>query len=220
LREVPSLRGRDPWYSLPSQRRPHFISNRFIGERFIFLQGGDFRVCDVFFVGYLYDEDDKDVAVALLDSTLTVLVGDILSRKTYGIGVAYLYGPEINGLLVLHPAVLEGEKRRALLSAFERLADRPIGSIFEELGFRLCRQRGCHHPEHPYEFVDPEALTLEQVRSASPDRFELDRVVFDVLGLTEKKRLEVYRAVTQLVKDRLTKAGSTKGGAKRGKRGL
>ena len=46
------------------------------------------------------------------------------------------------------------------------------------------------------------------MRKASPDRFELDRVVFDVLGLTDEERLAVYRAVAQLVKDRLVKARS------------
>jgi len=46
------------------------------------------------------------------------------------------------------------------------------------------------------------------VQAASPDRFELDRVVFDVLGLTDEERREVYRAVAQLVKERLVKARS------------
>jgi hypothetical protein len=40
------------------------------------------------------------------------------------------------------------------------------------------------------------------------DRRELDKVVFEALGLTEKEQLEVYRAVVQLVKDRLSKASS------------
>jgi hypothetical protein len=97
-----------------------------------------------------------------------------------------------------------------LLNAFELLAQRPVRSIFEELGFELCRKRLCDHPEHPYEQVTPEALTLEQVQRASPDRFELDAVIFDVLGLTNEERLEVYRAVAQLVKDRLLKAKSVK----------
>jgi len=52
------------------------------------------------------------------------------------------------------------------------------------------------------------SLAIEQVRQASPDRLELDRGGFDVLGLTDEERLEVYRAVAQLVKDRLVKARS------------
>lgn len=49
---------------------------------------------------------------------------------------------------------------------------------------------------------------INKVQRASPDRFELDRVVFDVLGLTDEERLKVYRTVAQLVKDRLVKARS------------
>jgi len=41
-----------------------------------------------------------------------------------------------------------------------------------------------------------------------PDKKELDKIVFEVLGLTEKEHLEVYRAVLELVKNRLLKAKS------------
>jgi len=37
---------------------------------------------------------------------------------------------------------------------------------------------------------------------------ELDKVIFEALGLTEEEQLEVYRAVVELVKNRLVKAGS------------
>jgi hypothetical protein len=36
----------------------------------------------------------------------------------------------------------------------------------------------------------------------------LDAVIFDVLGLTDDERLAVYKAVAQLVKDRLVRARS------------
>jgi len=41
-----------------------------------------------------------------------------------------------------------------------------------------------------------------------PDRRELDKIVFEVLGLTKEEQLEVYRAVLELVKNRLLKAKS------------
>jgi len=41
-----------------------------------------------------------------------------------------------------------------------------------------------------------------------PDRKALDDIVFDILGLTEEERKEVYRAVGELVKNRLEKAKS------------
>jgi hypothetical protein len=41
-----------------------------------------------------------------------------------------------------------------------------------------------------------------------PGRRELDKFVFDALGLTEDEQLQVYRAVLELVKNRLLKAKS------------
>jgi hypothetical protein len=40
------------------------------------------------------------------------------------------------------------------------------------------------------------------------NRRELDKIIFEVLGLTEEEQLEVYRAVLELVKNRLLRAKS------------
>jgi hypothetical protein len=40
------------------------------------------------------------------------------------------------------------------------------------------------------------------------NRRELDKIIFEVLGLTEEEQLEVYRVVLELVKNRLLKAKS------------
>jgi hypothetical protein len=86
-----------------------------------------------------------------------------------------------------------------------KLLTRPILSIFEELGFQKCNQRNCNNPEHPYENVKPEEVSFDRIM---PDRRELDKIVFEALGLTEEEQLEVYRAVLELVKNRLLKAKS------------
>jgi hypothetical protein len=41
-----------------------------------------------------------------------------------------------------------------------------------------------------------------------PNRRELDKIIFEVLSLTEEEQLEVYRAVLELVKNRLIKTKS------------
>jgi len=48
----------------------------------------------------------------------------------------------------------------------------------------------------------------EQEPNPLPDRAALDKVVFDALGLTEGERKDVYRAVCQLVWNRISRAGS------------
>ena len=157
---------------------------------------------------YELQPHEADVLVGLMNTIVFLLSKELTSRVNLGEGALDTAVYEANQCAILAPAAFVDWHKQYVLSAFDFLASRPIRSIFEELGFELCRQRRCDDPEHPYEYVRPEVLTLEQVRQASPDRFELDSVVFDVLGLTDEERVEVYRAVVQLVKDRLVKARS------------
>ncbi len=68
--------------------------------------------------------------------------------------------------------------------------DRPVHDIFTECG------------------IDPasDIPISEQEPNPLPDRKALDDIVFDALGLTEEERKEVYRAVCQLVWERISKA--------------
>lgn len=77
------------------------------------------------------------------------------------------------------------------------MCQREVKSIFEELGLPK--------PNKEYSNIRPEDVSLEKVL---PDRRELYKVVFEVLGLTEEEQLAVYRAVVELVKNRLVKARS------------
>lgn len=81
------------------------------------------------------------------------------------------------------------ENLKALEISLTKLSKRPIGSVLEELGAN-----------------SPAEVSFEKVKA---DRLELDKIVLrDILGLSEKEHLEVYRAVVDLVKSRLEKAQS------------
>jgi len=72
---------------------------------------------------------------------------------------------------------------------FKNFLERPISSIFNELGANY-----------------PDEVSLDKVK---PDRRELDKIIMgDILGLTEDEQLEVYRAVVDLVRSRIEKAKS------------
>jgi len=107
---------------------------------------------------------------------------------------------EFKNIFVVHPGIISVKDE--FLNLF---LIREIKSIFEELGFPKCNQRNCKHPEHPYEYVKPEEVSFHRIM---PDRRELDKIVFEALDLTEEEQLEVYRAVLELVKNRLLKAKS------------
>jgi len=74
------------------------------------------------------------------------------------------------------------------------LLNRNQNSIFEECGIN----------------PDSNILISNQEPHPLPDRKELDDVVFDALDLSENERKDVYRAVCQLVWDRISKAKSVK----------
>ncbi|MCS7214488.1 MAG: hypothetical protein NZ927_09790, partial [Candidatus Calescibacterium sp.] len=176
------------WYILPEQKYPDFVSNRFLGDRFGFPAINNILVCDVFFIGKFKDVK-SNIGTSLINSTISYLSIEVISRKTYGIGVAYIYGPEINNMLVLNHKLITSSYKM-ILDIFEEMKKRPIYSIFTELGF------------------DPTKPIREQEPNPLPDRKALDDIVFDALGLTEDERKEVYWAVAELVKNRLEKAKS------------
>jgi len=154
---------------------------------------------------FIYLPQNCFLPAIYLNSTITPLFIELQGIANLGEGAIYTNVYWLQGYPVLTDIP---DLPCTIFAAFHHFCERPVRSIFEELGFELCRKRRCDHPEHPYEQVMPEALTLEQVQRASPDRFELDAVIFDVLGLTDDERLAVYKAVAQLVKDRLVKARS------------
>ena len=180
---------------------------RTLGERHLIIWNPDGILGKEFYKVLPYDKKFSIFVAAQLNSTFGVLQREIIGSVALGSGGLKFSASDV-GLFMLLPVSEIARSQTILVNAFTALSYRPIRSIFEELGFPLCRERKCGHPEHPYERVRPGDLTLEQVQRVSPDRFELDRVVFDALGLTDEERQEVYRAVAQLVKDRLVKARS------------
>lgn len=203
-------KNRRPWWKLPPQatRPGRLIWNRVHNDRHIVA----FNPNQVAYTNFyaIWTSYDEELVAAMLNSTLFVLIRELMGRVNFGGGALKTEGVDIAKFpaLSIHSVTTHASR---LLCAFKRMLQREVRSIFEELGFILCRRaRHCDHPEHPYEYVNPEELTLEQVQEASPDRFELDSVVFDVLGLTDEERLQVYQAVAELVKMRLVRARSVK----------
>ena len=69
------------------------------------------------------------------------------------------------------------------------MARSDIGSIFEEFGVEY-----------------PEEISLDKVNS---DRRELDKILMsEILGLSDKEQLEVYKAIIRLVKERIERTKS------------
>jgi hypothetical protein len=171
-------------------------------DRFIVHFNKDKIIFEHKFIGINFNHEFKtDTIILMLNSTLFALFTELCGRPSLGEGALYLVASDVKRMIVINPKFLEIPKSKNL----ERFLTRPILSIFEELGFQKCNRKKCNHPEHPYEYVKPEEVSFDRIM---PDRRELDKIIFETLNLTEEEQLEVYKAVIELVKNRLLKAKS------------
>ena len=141
-----------------------------------------------FFIGNFIQKEDDGLGISL-NSTFSILVSEIYGRKNLGEGLLTTYGPDIKPMLCVKPKLLNFS-----VIDIDNLLSREVHSIFTECG------------------IDPKSdiPISEQEPNPLPDRKALDDVVFDALGLTEEERNDVYRAVCQLVWNRISKAKSVK----------
>lgn len=73
------------------------------------------------------------VLCALLNSTFANLMRELVGRTTLGQGALKTEGIDIAGMWLPDPRKLSARQAQALESAFDALASRPVGPIFEEL---------------------------------------------------------------------------------------
>ena len=124
----------------------------------------------------------------VLNSTVTFLMFEVLSRRGFGGGSAIMVKSDLNNhMLIFNPNLLN---EHVYDNIFETLTRREIRPIFEECG------------------IDPSKVIREQEPHPLPDRAELDNIIFDELELTHDERNEVYWSVCELVKQRIDKARS------------
>ena len=96
--------------------------------------------------------------------------------------------------------LVQDMKRTPLLIHPDRFSSRQIKTIrsaFDELS-SLVR----------FYNVSIELMNDKGDLSPKPDRYSLDSIIFDVLGLVQDERNAVYQTVVSLVADRLRKASS------------
>jgi hypothetical protein len=125
---------------------------------------------------------NRDEHIVTLFTVIAVLVRELYGRSNLGQGALKTEGIDINKFPSL---ALKKNHIKHLIKPF-------IQSIFTESGIDP-------HSQVPIAEQEPNPLT---------DRKVIDDIVFDALGLTEEERKEVYRAVCQLVWDRISKARS------------
>ena len=118
---------------------------------------------------------------------------NIFGRTNFGDGLLKIQTNELGDLSILNPlAFYKKSTKEDIKKLFLLLANisKKDNSFFRELSLSQFKE-----------------IREQQPQVLSP-RKEIDSKIFDVLGLTEDERKEVYWATAELVKNRLDKARS------------
>jgi hypothetical protein len=205
----PTCASRLYWWDVGRQERQNFIILRFRDQRnWTPILKDEIFVGDVVFVGKYNSPQDAEILNAILNSTLFIFFTEIFGRVNLAEGLLTTYGPDIFRILVPSPQVFSEKHRYLIKNFFSELSEFPVLNIFEQFGFASSRPAQRFILEDSYKDIDNESITLDQIKNASPVRFEIDRIIFDVLGLNQEEHLNIYKAVVQLIKDRMIKARS------------
>lgn len=203
--EVPSVKNRKPgWWAIPEKdTKPaklfllYRINDRFLNPTTTQAISSDRAFHRVFPV----NSREELYLASYLNSTLSILITCVIGRYNFGQGLLELATMDAKKLLILDPSKLPPDQKNKMVETFNRMGKRLVLPIFKELGLP--------EPNDNYSNINPDDINLENIM---PDRYELDRIIFGALGLTEEEQLEVYKAVVDLVKQRLVKAQTFKKG--------
>jgi gas vesicle protein len=181
--KVPSVSGRKKWYDLGEQKTKNYLWSRGHNDSHRIYECNIYSA-DTFSV--LYPIKNYLITGAILNSTFTWFMKELFGRTSLGEGGLGSLGIDLVNIEIINIEMIP-EK---IIQFYSEMKYREIDNIFNELNLN----------------------SLKPIRDQKPnpllDRKKLDDIIFDILGLTEEERNEVYWSVCELVKNRLDKARS------------
>ncbi len=165
---------------------PDFVIPRTFSQKFIVARNSDGLLFKRFYKVLCKNKHHLKNLSFIFNSTIQVLFWEYIGIPA-GLGALNFYLDDFKRIKIVKPEKIDFPEK-----TIEKFINREISLIFEECG------------------IDPKSKIPieEQEPKPLPDRAELDKIVFDALGLTVDERKEVYRAVCRLVWNRISKAKS------------
>jgi len=186
----PTCRGRTRWWDLGRQEISLCGYPMVNYDRLIVAHNDKF-FNDANIVGiYPSIEYKNKLLTAILNVSFNMMYWELFGISNLGEGAIKQNPIYFKKFQIFDVRVLSSYQQLKINKVFDIIKNRPIYSIFTELGF------------------DPNKPIREQEPNPLPDRKVLDDIIFDALDLTEEERKEVYWSVAELVKNRLEKARS------------
>jgi len=180
---ISSVRSRRIWYDIGGEKEGNAFWIKETNERLAVFISDDLISADC----RLYYSTLSRKLQMFCNSTIFSLFSETPVRAGLGEGARSVMVYELKNNWVIKDRFIP-EK---LLNA-SSFVSREILNIYEECGIDS----------------NSEIPISEQIPYPLPDRKELDDVFFDIFGLTDQERMDVYRAVCQLVYDRIHRAQS------------
>ncbi len=181
--KIPSCKSRKRWWDLGIWQYPDMIWSDAYNDRYAtFSVPQDHYADKRFFYIYPHNSKSFEITRLYLNSTIIPLFIENEGIANLAEGVIYTNVYWLKKMPVLYDI--------DTIFSLEEFRAKKVASIFTELGI---------NPTQPIRSQKPKPL---------PDRKALDDIIFDILGLTQEERNEVYWAVCELVKNRLEKARS------------
>jgi len=177
------------WYSLPTSE---YKSKIIIPEAFniVFLTHycpSNPVVDQRFNILKIEKAEFEKALIGYMNSSFFFLMVEIFGRTNLGEGALDFPSTDLNQTYIFNFDVLSKSILKKIDKISDQIIDRPIGSIFEEIGANNLND-----------------VKLDKVK---PDRRELDKIIMgEILGLTDEEQLEIYQSIIDLVRSRIQKA--------------
>lgn len=182
---------RNQWYTLPNIKPSHILWQKAfdISLRHYFAERKTLANQRFYHI-YPKNEEFSGIILAILNSPLVSLCLEF-QRSTMALGAIEATVDEVKDMLVIDPRVIRATPSKKLLKVMQVFDKRQVGSVFDEIGA-----------------VNMEDVTLDKVKD---DRRELDKIILcDILQLSEKDLVSVYKAWVDSVRCRIEKAKSSR----------
>jgi type I restriction-modification system DNA methylase subunit len=181
----PTCSSRSRWYDLGKWERPDLLWPDAYNIRYgVFNTQGNWGDKRFFYIN-VKDKTDVLLIESYLNSSIIPLLIEIDGIVNLGQGAIYTNVYWLKRLLV--PSNISFELKNKIIASTATFRKRQLLSIFKEI-----------HVDTP---------TKVSSKNIMQDRIELDRIIMEeILGLTSKEILEVYKAIINIVKRRITKS--------------
>jgi hypothetical protein len=196
LPNVPSVRGRDPWYDLPEFEIPPIIFQELydIKTRALWNEAEAHARAPLYYC-IPKDKADARIVVSFLNSSLSQLLLELYGRS-YGGGVLDVKVYELKLLPVLDPSSMSAHEKKELWRTFVSLDK----TIWERVEYEKKLESIKSKSDKDQKLLESQTHrdyeeSLEKEREAQQ---ELDDLIYDLLGLNHRERKQIEDGLAEL----------------------